>query len=849
MKKIFKSIIRNKYILLSCLSGLIVITSVFILQKVTPFGNNSLLKIDFYHQYGPMLAELYNRVRHGKNLIYSFNVGLGIPYFRNYFNYLSSPINIIMFLFKHKHLLTSFSFIIGIKSILSCITCSYYLRKKFDTNKLYMIGLSVLYAYSAYFTAYYWNIMWIDGLYVLPILTLGIEKLINKNNGLLYTLSLIYMLYTNYFIGYMLCIYSCIYFISYSIIKFDKKKIFKTITKFTICSLIAGLALAFELIPMYEALTSTNATMGSIPSSQYYSFTILEFFKNHLTGVNSTVLASDISNAPNISCGILIISLFFLFIINKDINLKRKIVYISILVFMLLSFYIAQIDYIWHAFHVPNDLPYRYSFIYSFVLIIIASYVLNTIKKASLNRILLSYLLSLIFITFVYISKYNNITDNMITINYLLITVYLLIYLIYYYYPKLKIITSILFVGICVLESTICINHNWKISQNIDNYYMNYDSITDIIKKINDKDLFYRIEKNDNLTFNDPAWYNYYGQETFSSMSYYNLSKLNFELGMPGNEINSYYYKNNTPVYNLMFNIKYIIGNNTDTKRYNLYLEKDNIKMYKYKYTTGLMFKVNDTISSWNNIEYNPIEYQNDFILKSTNIENVFYKIKEKNRNIIFESDEETIIKYTFENPSDSIFTYINNLDINYIVLNNKIYYKGTLDINDIRLKLNTDILDYYSYNEPFIISDSMNNTNIDVYVSYKTKYYEKINIYSIDNNRFVNAYDYLKTNEIKITKFSENTIKGKIQLKENSTIYTSIPYDKGWKVYCNGKRIQTIRINDALLGFYLPEGQNTIKLIYTPNNIDIGISISISTIIFSITYLLVKRKKSSRQD
>ena len=212
MKKILDHIKNHYYIYLTFLLGLIVITAIYILQDVAPFGKNSLLTVDFFHQYGPMLAELYDRIHDGESLIYSFNTGLGLPFFRNFFNYLSSPINILIFLFKREHVIMSYSIIIGLRSILSAVTMTYYLRKKLNTKTPILIGLGLLYAYSAYFTAYYWNIMWLDGLIFLPLIVLGIENIINKNKGLLYTISLSLMLFSNYFIGYMLCIFSCIYF-------------------------------------------------------------------------------------------------------------------------------------------------------------------------------------------------------------------------------------------------------------------------------------------------------------------------------------------------------------------------------------------------------------------------------------------------------------------------------------------------------------------------------------------------------------------------------------------------------------------------------------------------------------
>ena len=854
MKKITYIIKTNIYSIIAIFSSLIIICTIYKLNNVSPFGNNSLLKVDFYHQYGPMLVELYNRIKSGNNLLYSFNVGLGIPFFRNYFNYLSSPVNLIILLFKHKYLLTSFSFIIGLKSILSCVTCSYYIKKKFRTNNIYMIGLSLLYAFSAYFTAYYWNIMWIDGLYVLPIITLGIENIINKNNGVLYTMSLTYMLYTNYFIGYMICIYSCIYFISYLIIKtntYDIKDILKKCMKFGICSLVSGLLLAWELIPMFEALKTTNATMGSVPTSQYYAFTIIDFFKNHLTGVKSTVFASDISNAPNVSCGILSLSLLILFLISDNIKIKKKIIYVLLLVLLIISFYVAPIDYIWHAFHVPNDLPYRYSFIYSFILIIISAYSLSKIKETPFIEALTSYILTIIFITFVYISKYNNINDNMVMINYLLITTYFLIYNLYHFFPKIKKTSTILFIIVIMLESIVTINHNWNISQDINNFYSDYNDTKSIINYINDTDSnkFYRIEKNDNLTLNDPAWYNYYGQETFSSMAYNNLSKLNYDLGMPGNEINSYYYKQNTPIYDLMFNIKYTIGKNRDNIRYKLFKEENGIEAYIFKYNIGPIFKVNKSTINWSNNYINPLEYQNDFISYSTNIDNIFYRLTLKEKEIVYNDTNETIVKYNYINNFDNIYAYSNNSNINYIIINNKLYYNDDVEINDVNIKLNLNLKGYYSYNEPYIINDYILDEDITVFVSYKSYLTEEIDIYKMDNDKFIKVYDIFKSNELKITDFKENIIKGKIKLSENSMMYTSIPYDKGWKVYSNNKKINTYKINDTLLGFTLPKGDNNVELKYIPNNIDIGISISITTLIFTIIYICIKRKKSNRQD
>ena len=89
------------------------IIAIFILCEVAPFGKYSLLTIDFFHQYGPMMGELFDRVKNLDQFIYSFNMGMGLPFFKNYFNYMSSLFNIILFLGKRTDLLTSYSLILS----------------------------------------------------------------------------------------------------------------------------------------------------------------------------------------------------------------------------------------------------------------------------------------------------------------------------------------------------------------------------------------------------------------------------------------------------------------------------------------------------------------------------------------------------------------------------------------------------------------------------------------------------------------------------------------------------------------------------------------------------------------
>ena len=175
MNRIYRFLEKNKLFLLVFIFSSFIIGYAFYSNKVVPFGKYSLLCVDFYHQYGPMTYEYVHRLLGNGSIVYSFYQGLGLPIFRNFLNYLSSPVNLLLLLFNKNNHLTGLSLVIGIKAVLSAMTCSIYLNKKFKTNSILLVPICLIYAFSAYYRAYYWNLMWIDGMYLLPLIKLGIE--------------------------------------------------------------------------------------------------------------------------------------------------------------------------------------------------------------------------------------------------------------------------------------------------------------------------------------------------------------------------------------------------------------------------------------------------------------------------------------------------------------------------------------------------------------------------------------------------------------------------------------------------------------------------------------------------
>lgn len=837
LKKISKPIRKNKLYCLTFLIGLAVIGIIFKMNNTIPFGDNSLLCVDFYHQYGPMMAELYDRIWQGESFVYSFNMAMGLPFFRNFMNYLSSPFNILMLLFNRENLLTSYSFIIGLKAVMSCVTFVYFISKKFNKKDLTLIPLGLLYGFSSYFTAYYWNIMWLDGMVWVPIITLGIENIINTGKWKLYTFSLAIMLISNYFIGYMICIYAVIYFLGYLFyktkfkwgeIKKNLKQAVVTCCKFGGASLLGGMLSFFLLIPQATSMLSISATGDTMPSTQYYAFEVIDYLKAHFSGVEATVFASDEITNPNISTGILSIALVMCFILNLNIKLKNKIAYLLILGFFIAAFFIPQLDFIMHAFHVPNDLPYRYSFLYSFVFLTMATYGLINIKKMKYPFVAAVYVLLMVLLLVISKDNWAGMTTNMVYINMILLTLYFIFYTALHFMDNLDLLFKGALVIVAAIDVIVSVSYNWDISQVRDTFYEDYtatEKLLDYVKDYDDEE-FYRIENTTMMTLNDGSWYDYYGMTTFSSMAYQDLAELQSALGMPGNMINSYYYVHSTPIYDLMFDIKYFIGQQNDFNRYQT-IYTDEESAVEFNYNVGLGFGVNKDIANWHFAGMNPFDIQNDFMIKSTGVYGTLYPATLATTTEIFNDGNYTILKYEFENTHDNMYFYSGDYSVDFVLVGETLYYKND---NYLNYTSYSDELTYYyidDYSENRVINIHSGEDKIVFYVGYNTYYSQGFDVYNIDNVLFNEAYNILNKKRLDITNFEEDYIEGNITLEEDDVVYTSIPYDKGWKVYVDGEKVETFALANSLLCFDAPAGTHKITFKYVIPGFALGLTIS----------------------
>lgn len=878
--KIYKIFYKNRYVFLTTVLATACIAVIYVIFSVFPFGSITVMRMDLYHQYGPLFAELYDRIVEHKSLLYSWITGGGSSFLGNYLNYLSSPLSFLIFLFDKEDISYAITFIVALKCILSATSFSYYLKKSFNKDNYFLSVFGILYAFSAYFLAYYWNVMWLDAMIMLPLIALGIEKIFKTGDIKLYTVSLVILFFANYYMGYMCCIFAVLYFFvcfinTYSNDgklnknavyekKYSTKALMNNVfinrgVKFAFASIIAALICAITLVPVFMILKNSSATSGTFPQTFKSYFDLLDLITSHFALLETTIRSSGDNVLPNIYTGILTFILLPLFLVNNKIKLKEKATYVVLIIFFVFCFNNNCAEYIWHAFHFPNDLPYRYSYMYSFIIAVMGYKTILNFKGIKVKDIAYT---GLAIISFVIICQ-KFLTNKMTNITIYATIIFVALWCGFLFLLKnknaQKKTVSFVLVTFILCETIISSIVGLPLNQDNKNYKENYKTYTDAINYIDNKDSgFYRTELCYLNTRMDPAYYGYNGISVFSSMAYESYSQLQSSLGMQGNKVNSYTYNTQTPVYNMMFNIKYLIqtdvslapSSNLYKKIYTTSDKKSNV--YESKYNLPIAYCVNSKIDDWVTDEGNPFEIQSDFVKLATGYSNVFKPVEYNSTDFDAVSGDDVTENGTYWlEKSDSSSNYgTETVSLSPTIDGNLYLYVKSSDLKTITVNSEkvSDITQ--SMEDAYILDLGYHNKGDEVLVSLDASKMESESTsfdfycYTADDTVVKNMYNSLAGNSLNVESYSDTTIKGTVNAKENCYLYSSIPYDDGWSVYVDGKKAETFEIGGTLLAIELTPGQHKIEYKYFPVGFLYGIIISAVTV-FGLCVFYIYNKSS----
>lgn len=841
--------------------------------KFQETGSKQFLVVDLWHQYYPFFRVLREKLLTGGSMLYSWQNGIGTNFLALIAYYAASPLNLLSVFFDEAHTREALMYFLAAKIGLCGAFFSCFLRYTFGRKDFSIVGFSLMYALCSYMMGYYWNVMWFDTVALFPLVMLGVAAMCREGKWKLYTVTLALSLITNYYIGFFTCIFTIFMFAFSAIIEWQGFKKFFHRIWLIIRSSVIGICLGgVILLPAYKALQLTHSVNNQFPKTIKWEYKWQEIFGNLLSYNEPTTK----EGLPNLACGMLAVILIGVFLFSAGIKIREKIAAVFMLALIAVSCNWNQLNFIWHGFHTTNQLPYRYAFIFSFVLVAAAyrAYDVMTEKGIKLYHIPMMLLApAAVFYMYYLVQKAGDEgfspKDSVFASSLMITGAYILIFICMKFMP---IKDKGMFKGIINLVTTAAIVIEMAANASIGvgsvgtSDYTSYPSYNTEVQYLLDEmrereeSPFYRTEMTATYTLNDSALYGYNGLSQFSSSANVDVTKFYMRLGMYGSEAgNRFYYRTATPVVNSILGVKYLVSKLGPMNSCSAFLEpvtsSGSANLYENKYPLSLGFMMNKDIISFGTSAINPFEYQNSLMKKATGSSMDLFTAQPvymaSNNNVITEKESYGEYFYTVEDrdSSASVTYQFEGVENGYLYG----YFWGkkidTIDVYQGDSKIESGISSK-GYSIAFPMGDGQKGDIVSVTLNFEDEAdfgnYCFVT-YAINEEAFAEMYDMLADEQFEITEFSDSKIKGNINAKKDGVLYFSIPYEKGWSVYVDGEKTDTFAISEAMLGVNVSAGQHEIKLKYIPEGFTAGLMASGGAVLLFILFAFIDSRKKKK--
>jgi len=871
------------YFLLSFLIPAGIMTYAFANAGMHPFGDRQMLVVDLWHQYFPFFRVVREKLLTHGSFFYSWKNGLGSNFLSLISYYAMSPLNIFSIFFNENSVRDALMFILIAKIGFSGAFFHCFLRYTYKRTDFSTCFFSVMYALSAYTLGYYWNVMWFDTVALFPLVMLGIVAICRERKWKTYTFALALSLISNYYIGYFTCIFSIFMFLAAGIIEFKGFKDWLYKCWLMLRSTVLGIGLGgFILLPAYFGLKLTysndeRSLWKKLKDILSEKKTYYDPWKKIFANTISYNAPAKVEGLPNFACGMLALMLFGVFIFAIGIKIREKVASVAMLAIIVISCNMRQLYYIWHGFHFTNQIPYRFAFIFSFVLAASAyrAYDIILRKGVKVWQLVVLPVCPAVIIYLNYLVKgsdfhFTGAVRSSMILTLAMWTIFLAIKVFPFSNPAVR--NSIMSLA---LAAAVCSEFVSNAKIGVDtvsdtgyyDYPTNYDAIESLLAaaKESDDSPFYRTEVTNTYTLNDSALYGYYGLSQFSSAANVSVTRLCRRLGLYASEAgNRYYYRTSTPVINSLFSIKYLIKKSgelrTDSYALDFVGNAKNCNMYRTKYPLSLGFMMDKKILSLSNKDaQNPFEYQNEILRAATGTNiNCFYAqpvnlVEYTNMNVT----KNGYGNYTFtsedknRNKTSALYTFA-GINGSYLYG----YASSTGGACDrLEIKCGSyvidsgDLIDSYPLLFPMGEAQEGETSTIEISAAdgkHSGNY--RLMVYALNKQLYDEIYEKLADEQLEITDFSDKKIKGKINAKKSGVLYFSIPYEKGWTVYIDGKKADTCKVLDAMLGVKVEAGEHTVRLEYVPEGFTVGMIATVSSAVITGGLIWYERRRKKRK-
>lgn len=883
----------HAYLAVAFLCPALILLAAYFAFGVYPFGGESVLVLDLNAQYVYFFGAL-RRVLHGDaSLIYSFSRALGGEFLGIFAYYLASPLSFLVALFPADNILDALLLIFTLKCGLCALTLNLYLEAHHIGTKPMRILFGTLYALSGYGMIYQHNTMWIDCMALLPLVALGIEKLISEKRYRLFTLSLALAVFSNFYIGYMMCIFCFIYFF-YAYFCIDKnplgeKKHFpRALLRMGMFSAIAvGLA-ACIILPTYYSLGFGKTTFSNPTYSYKPRFDLLDLAAKLFLNSYDTVRPEGL---PILYCGILTLIFVPLFFIAKKIPLREKVGTGALMGIFVLSFSIDAVDKFWHGMQAPNWLNYRYSFMLIFILIVAAAKAFQEVRRftaAQIGGVCGGLLLLLLAVQKLSIDNMHesDLDRDLLCIwlSALFIAIYAAAVALFRRRQYRHATHSVLAVIVCaemLLSSviSICYLDDDVVCSTRASYLNNKHRYEDSVNYILDHDDgFYRFDKTKHALIDTPMALGIRGFT--NSTSTLNRETIDF-LRYMGLASKSHWskYLGATAPFDTLLGVKYVIvdGDYEIPADYVHIYDGEETSVYENPHALSIAYAVNGALKDFH-LAY-PSDYKDGLAEGKYEEFDAAYTPPERIDRMTAAMLGESEAREVFT-PIEDVTTRDTNLNSSYVASHTKyapinesasatLYYEFTVPADGIvYLYLPTDYPRECSLTVGGIDKGTVlgNETNrmialgtfeagkrVTVGLTLKDKNLyiraDEPYFWQVNEAVYTETAEALAENQLEITDFSETRFAGTLVATEaRQTVFTSIPYDANWRVTVDGTEVETYKLLDALVGFDVTPGTHEIVIRYVPRQLYLGLCITCAAALLLLCIILLDRAGKIRR-
>ncbi len=828
---------------------IIIMTGVYLSQGIYWNSDTSPLLGDGFHQYVIFDVALRNILHGNGSLFYTFTSGLGLNFYALSSYYLGSFLSPLVYFFYLSNMPDAVYLTTLLKFGLIGLSTYFSLNKLFQSiPKPLKLALSTSYALMSFTVSQLEIKTWLDVFILIPLIITGLQLLITEKKFLLYFTSLSILFIQNYYFGYMTALFLIFWYLCQ--ISWDFKTRKSSFLDFIITSFLAGMASLIMTLPTLFDLQTHGEKLTEITKFQTESSWYLDLFAKQFIGSFDTTKYGAI---PMIFVGLLPFILTILFFTLKSIKFHVKLIYAIFFTFLIASFYIEALDLFWQGMHTPNMFLHRYAWIFSTLLIYTAAEVLNHLKEIKVWNFLASLFLVVTgFLATIYLkSHYSFLTD----LNILLTLEFLVVYSLLLLAVIKKFISVNLFATLISLF--IMVEMSLNASSQIDGiakewgfasrsaYSRDIPAMKSFSTYIGNS--FTRTEKLETQTGNDSMKFNYNGISQFSSVRNRSASSTLDKLGFKSSGTNlNLRYANNSILADSLFGIQYNISDSPiDKYGFQDIYQKDNLTLYENQFSLPIAFA---SQSVYNDVKFNEHTLDNQALflnqLADVNFDYFSPIPYEKTENtddlisVTSSSNEDAAIQYQIEVPENSqVYLSFTNLHFS-----NDKQKKVDILVNGEKKTFTTDNV-FSFFNLGYTKEKKTFNINVSFPGNSQVSF-ESPTFYRLDTKTLTEAIQKIKEQPVTVST-SKNKVFTRYDVKQDTSIFFTIPYDKGWSAYQDGKKIEIKQAQTGFMKVDVPEGKGTITLSFIPNGFITGAICSFTSLLLFGIYN--HKRKSSK--